>query len=280
MKRKEIALKAWQQATLADDYVFNKVMQDKIIVAETLRRVLPGLVIKTIKYVTSQQELTVSYDAKGVRLDIYVVDDQNNRYDIEMQVVDHHNLPQRVRYYQSSLAMDSYEKGENYRKADNAYVIFFCCFDPFGLKRQQYTVSRKINECQDYHYTDGETTIFLNVTSLRKEVNPQLQRLLDLIAERKVEGEDPFIVKLRQRIAYVKHNRKWRDEYMRKTLTEMDYDYGLEQAKEQGAAENQKSIVQKMIQNGQSHAQVIDFLEQIIGMDPEKAEEYYRELTE
>lgn len=67
---------------------------------------------------------------------------------------------------------------------------------------------------------------------------------------------------------------------MRKTLTEMDYDYGLEQAKEQGAAENQKSIVQKMIQNGQSHAQVIDFLEQIIGMDPEKAEEYYRELTE
>lgn len=147
MKRKEIAMKAWLQATLADDYVFNKVMQDKAIVTETLRRVLPGLKIQAVKQVTSQQELKVSYDAKGVRLDIYVVDNLDNRYDIEMQVVDHHNLPQRVRYYQASLAMDSYERGENYQAADNAYVIFFCCFDPFGLKQQRYTVSRRIDEC-------------------------------------------------------------------------------------------------------------------------------------
>lgn len=284
MKRKEIAMKAWQQATLADDYVFNKVMQDKIIVTETLLRVLPDLKIQAVKRVASQQELKVSCDAKGVRLDIYVLDDLNNRYDIEMQVVDHHNLPQRVRYYQASLAMDSYEKGENYQAADNAYVIFFCCFDPFGLKQQRYTVSGRIDECQYYPYTDGETTIFLNVASLRKEVSPQLQSLLDLIADRKVEEKDPFIVKLRQRIAYVKHNRKWRDEYMRKTLAEMDYDYGLEQAKkqglEQGAADAQKIIVQKLIQNGQTHDQVISFLEQIIGMKAEEAEEYYRKLTE
>lgn len=70
---------------------------------------------------------------------------------------------------------------------------------------------------------------------------------------------------------------------MRKTLAEMDYDYGLEQAKEQGlqqgAANAQKAIVQKMIQNGQNHDQVIDFLEQIIGMEPGQAEDYYRKLT-
>lgn len=287
MKRKEIAEQAWQQATLADDYVFNKVMLDKAIVTETLRRVLPELMIKTVKYVTSQQELTNSHDAKGVRLDIYVVDDQNNRYDVEMQVIDHHNLPQRVRYYQSSLAIDSYEKGENYREADNAYVIFFCCFDPFGAGLQQYIVERRFREKVGCPYNDGELTYFLNVASLRKEVNPKLQRVLDLIAERKVEGEDPFIVKLRQRIVYVKHNRKWRDEYMRKTLAEMDYDYGLKQAKKQGieqgmqrgAADNQKAIVHKLIQSGQTHDQVITFLEQIIGMEPGQAEDYYQKLA-
>lgn len=67
---------------------------------------------------------------------------------------------------------------------------------------------------------------------------------------------------------------------MRKTLAEMDYDYGLEQAKKQGGADTQKAIVQKLIQNGQTHDQVISFLEQIIGMKAEQAEKYYRKLTE
>lgn len=81
---------------------------------------------------------------------------------------------------------------------------------------------------------------------------------------------------------------------MRKTLAEMDYDYGLKQAKkqgikqgiqqgveqgiQQGAADNQKAIVHKLIQSGQTRDQVIAFLEQIIGMEPEQAKRYYQKL--
>lgn len=103
-----------------------------------------------------------THDAKGLRFDIYAEDDHGNRFDIEMQVLDKHNLPQRIRFYQSTLALDSYERGENYLQARNAYVIFFCCFDPFGRSDQWYRIRRGIDSGQ----TGDEVLGFL--TTIRK----------------------------------------------------------------------------------------------------------------
>jgi hypothetical protein len=49
-----------------------------------------------------------------------------------------------------------------------------------------------------------------------------MQAFLDMIAQRKVEATDPLVVKLKERIAVVKRNRKWRSEYMRRSVYEMD----------------------------------------------------------
>ncbi len=43
-----------------------------------------------------------------------------------------------------------------------------------------------------------------------------------MIAQRKVEATDPLVVKLKERMAIVKRNRKWRSEYMRRSVYEMD----------------------------------------------------------
>lgn len=218
----EFLRKKWEMAGLSDDYIFNKVMLDYDICLEVLRRILPDLHIKKIKLPNNQQEFIVAPDAKAVRFDIYTTDEQGNHYDIEMQVADHHNIAKRIRYYQTASSMEAYDKGQPYEQADDSYVIFFCNFDPFQLGQQRYVLHKHIDEIPEQIIEDGQTDILFNIPSLRHDVDPKMQAFLDMIAQREVEATDPLVVKLKERIAVVKRNRKWRSEYMRRSVYEMD----------------------------------------------------------
>ena len=212
----------WDNADLTDDYIFNKVMLDKEIWLELLRRILPDLNIKDIQYPNNQQELSLAPDAKAVRFDIYTTDERNNHYDIEMQVVNEHNLAKRIRYYQAASTMEAYDKGKTYDFADDSYVIFFCNFDPFNLGFQCYTLHKHIDNAPEHIIRDGQTDILFNIPSSNHDVTPKMQAVLDLIAQRNIEEPDAFVVKLRERMRKVKQNRKWRAEYMRLSMYEMD----------------------------------------------------------
>ncbi|GGI63406.1 Rpn family recombination-promoting nuclease/putative transposase [Limosilactobacillus caviae] len=214
--------KKWDDADLTDDYIFNKVMLDKEICLELLRRILPDLNIKDIQYPNNQQELSLAPDAKAVRFDIYTTDERNNHYDIEMQVVNEHNLAKRIRYYQAASTMEAYDKGKTYDFADDSYVIFFCNFDPFNLGFQCYTLHKHIDNAPEHIIRDGQTDILFNIPSTNHDVTPKMQAVLDMIAQRNIEEPDAFVVKLRERMRKVKQNRKWRAEYMRLSMYEMD----------------------------------------------------------
>lgn len=228
----EFLQKKWEAADLTDDYIFNKVMLDYDICLEVLRRILPDLHIKKIDLPNNQQEIALASDAKAVRFDIYTTDEQGNHYDIEMQVADHHNIAKRIRYYQTASSMEAYDKGQPYEKADDSYVIFFCNFDPFQLGEQRYILHKHIDGVPEYVVKDGQTDILFNVPSLKHDVNPKMQAFLDMIAQRKVEESDPLVVKLRKRMAVVKRNRKWRSEYMRRSVYEMDQEMREQRIKE------------------------------------------------
>lgn len=139
-----------------------------------------------------------------------------------MQVADHHNIAKRIRYYQTASSMEAYDKGQPYEQADDSYVIFFCNFDPFQLGQQRYVLHKHIDEIPEQIIEDGQTDILFNVPSLRHDVDPKIQAFLDMIAQREVEATDPLVVKLKERIAVVKRNWKWRSEYMRRSVYEMD----------------------------------------------------------
>ncbi|MBU5284230.1 Rpn family recombination-promoting nuclease/putative transposase [Limosilactobacillus reuteri] len=228
----EFLQKKWEAADLTDDYIFNKVMLDYDICLEVLRRILPDLHIKKIDLPNNQQEIALAPDAKAVRFDIYTTDEQGNHYDIEMQVADHHNIAKRIRYYQTVSSMEAYDKGQPYEKADDSYVIFFCNFDPFQLGEQRYILHKHIDGVPEYVVKDGQTDILFNVPSLKHDVNPKMQAFLDMIAQRKVEESDPLVVKLRKRMAVVKRNRKWRSEYMQRSVYEMDQEMREQRIKE------------------------------------------------
>ena len=62
----------------------------------------------------NQKVIDLLLESKGIRLDIYVKDENNTVYNIEMQRGKHKNIPKRLRYYQGNIDLDLINKGEDY----------------------------------------------------------------------------------------------------------------------------------------------------------------------
>ncbi|MCI9560768.1 MAG: hypothetical protein HFG52_16575, partial [Lachnospiraceae bacterium] len=93
MKIMEVKETKWEELSISNDFLFGKVMQDAELCKELLQRILPDLDIDHIEYPELQKTIKEDYDAKGVRLDVYVNDGKDTVYDIEMQAVTSKCLP-------------------------------------------------------------------------------------------------------------------------------------------------------------------------------------------
>ncbi|WP_374940970.1 Rpn family recombination-promoting nuclease/putative transposase [Clostridium mucosae] len=95
--------------------------------------------IEKIEMPENQKTIDLLLESKGIRLDIYVEDENNIVYNVEMQRRKHRNLPKRLRYYQGNIDLDLISKGDDYRKLARRYIIFICTFDLFKAGRHKYT---------------------------------------------------------------------------------------------------------------------------------------------
>ena len=94
--------KPFEKLTIADDFMFCKVMEHESLCRPFLE-MLFSTQIEKITYLSSQNIITTNSGAKTVRLDVLVKDDIGTSYDIEMQVGNEYNIPKRMRYYQAVL---------------------------------------------------------------------------------------------------------------------------------------------------------------------------------
>ena len=83
--------KAYEALELQDDFMFGKIMQDPKYCKPFLETIL-GIKIRRVEYPESQKTIDVAAGAKGVRLDVYVEDDRNTVFDLEMQIHMKRNL--------------------------------------------------------------------------------------------------------------------------------------------------------------------------------------------
>ena len=143
----------WEELEICNDFLFGKIMQEAELCRELLQRILPELEIDHIEYPELQKTIKADVDAKSVRLDVYVRDDKNSVYDIEMQVSNTGELPKRTRFYQSMLDLQLLDKGQTYKQLKPSYIIFICPFDTFGAGRHLYTFQNFCRE--DYRIVLG-----------------------------------------------------------------------------------------------------------------------------
>ena len=78
-----MAKKPFEELTIADDFMFCKVMEHESICKEFLE-ILFNAKIEKITYLSSQNTVTTNSSAKNVRLDVLVKDKAGTSYDIEM----------------------------------------------------------------------------------------------------------------------------------------------------------------------------------------------------
>ena len=78
-----MAKKPFEELTIADDFMFCKVMEHESICKEFLE-ILFNAKIEKITYLSSQNTVTTNSSAKNIRLDVLVKDEAGTSYDIEM----------------------------------------------------------------------------------------------------------------------------------------------------------------------------------------------------
>ena len=240
----------WENLTLSNDFMFSKVMRDKEICRETLE-ILLDKKIGEITYIDNQKTIDINYDAKSVRLDVYVEDEQRI-YNIEMQVVNKKDLSKRSRYYQGMIDLNAIEKGEIYRDLKESIVIFICKFDPFGKGLSKYTFENICNENKELYLKDGTSKVFFNTKDYYKESKEDSKSFLEYI-EKEVISENNFVKKLEQKIRNIKGNKEWRAEYMKSLLREQEiardnFEKGKLEGIAEGVVKGREEGIEKIIE--------------------------------
>jgi len=130
-------LKKYEELDITDPFIFAKVMSEKELCKPLLENIL-NIKIRDIVYVDYEETIQMTAKSKGIRLDIYVEDDNNTVFNIEMQTTTYKELPKRSRYYQGIIDLNMIEKDESYDILKESYVIFICTFDFFEKGRSVY----------------------------------------------------------------------------------------------------------------------------------------------
>lgn len=259
-KEKELKTKekSYEELTLANDFIFMKVMQNEHLCRKFLEMVL-GIRIKKINIHNTQRTIETSPDSKGIRLDVYV-EGSDTVYNIEMQATDQGDLPKRTRYYQSKIDNSILEKGSDitYDDLKEMYIIFVCMFDPFEKGRHMYAFSSRCNEDVDVTLDDGVTKVFLNpyYTDLMDGEEEEIKNFLDYLKDESVIRND-YIRELNAEVNTARKNKEWRREYMDIAMNERLL---FKRGHKEGLEEGQTLLVSAIqkIKNGETREMLLE----------------------
>ena len=255
----DLIVQQWENLTLANDFLFGKIMSDKSLCTEMLKRILPHIDIGDINFPEVQKSFRDGIDTRGIRLDIYSKSD-GKVYDVEIQTTNEKNLARRSRAYHIGIGNDILNKEtvketHTYRDLPDAYVIFISTFDPFRQGRHIYTFENICCEDKNLKLNDGAITIFLNAKGKINDISPELKAFLDLIMGR--SSDDPFVREIEKQLEFAKHNSDWRRDFMIMSIHDQDkilegIDRGIAEGIAIGKTEANQSIAIQMSREGLS----------------------------
>ena len=227
-------MKKYEELDITDPFIFAKVMSEKELCKPLLENIL-NIKIRDIVYVDYEETIQMTVKSKGIRLDIYVEDDNNTVFNLEMQTTTYKELPKRSRYYQGIIDLNMIEKGESYDILKESYVIFICTFDFFEKGRSVYEFENVCLEDSEIKLNDGTHKIFLNTKGDKSDINEELKSLLEYFDGSEPESE--LTRRIDRKVIAARKNERWRREYMSLQM-EMNLKYreGLKAGEEKGRA--------------------------------------------
>ena len=271
------ALRAeWQQKTIKDDPIFGTVMTNPTLCAELLRRALPELTIQWVKDADPQHTIQATPTAKGIRIDVYARDDQERTYTIEMQMVNEHNLPFRMREYQELMDQEILNSGDDYDKLANypTYVIFFCNFDYYrrGLARYQFEFREKWHP--EITAGDLRTMVVFNTKAKDYEHAMEIRPFLDMIRGT-VDTKDKFIAAVDAEAQEIRADKKREARFMKEQI---ELRRQLRKSREAERDKTVLNMIKSLESQGMPKAQVIKTIAIAESLSAAEAQKYYEQL--
>ena len=235
-------MKQFKNLTIQDDFMFAKVMTANLELTKKAIEVITGRKVEDIQFHKAQYTTNPYIEAKGTRFDVLLEGD-DVRYDIEMQVRKQNDLTQRNTYYTSMLVVDSLRKGMSYKELPHIFVIFICIFDPFDVGKERYIASERLSSegkdiTDEVNYNGGYDKIYLNagpVKPTHTEGNKDLTNFLEYIRNNVISDE--LTEEMNNLVENTRINAEVELEYM--TLEEKLNEFKAEGRKE-GIAEGEK----------------------------------------
>ncbi len=263
--------KTYHRFSFTNDYVFAEVMKDPELCRQLLERILPDRKISPASYHNSnpylspasetQKDISFNARSKGIRLDI-LFRDEAAWYNIELQCSMRYDIHLRSRYYGGLIDLDQLNKGDEYVKLKNTYIIFICTFDMFGLGEPIY-VFENYDVKNRLKFNDRSYRIIVNTKSVKEDISGELKALFEYINEASIEEGDSFLEELDEQVSRLNHeDNAWRREAMR-----LDEEFALreriarEEALKEGEEATRKTVAARLLEKGMPPEEVAEVTE-------------------
>ena len=251
-ERKMSAEERWNSATIANNFIFYKVMKNNPDVCRELLEILLEMEIERI-HIYSEESIEVDFGSKGIRMDVFAKN-ETQAFNIEMQASDTKELPERARYYQGVMDVDNLKSGQKYRELKDSYVVFICIQDIFAKGLPVYTFENLCRENTEISLGDRTQKCFFIADNCDKILNERQKAFLKLAIGQK--GSDSFTRRIESLAEDAKHNIQWKRQYMEwERQRTYDYEDGREAGISQGIAQGfSQGISQGVHDNAVSNA--------------------------
>ena len=255
--RKDKRIAKWNKLTLRNNFMFRLVMEKQELCKKLIECIL-GIKIKSISYMEHEKSFEANLKSKGIRLDLFVIDEDGVAYDIEMQMDNSYKefLGRRTRYYVSTMDNNALKKGERYSQLRKSYVIFICTFDPFGRGLAKYTFNAICNEDHSLVLDDGVTRVFINTEGDRHRISKELASLIGYISTGEVT--DDYTKDLDEEVRTLRNDDGRERDYMTYMQTIMEHE---DMAYNRGISQANKAMAIKMLKANKPYEEISEFTE-------------------
>ena len=254
--------KKWEQATIANNFIFYKVMRNNPDVCKELLEILLEIKIDHID-MRQEEEVAIDYGKKAIRLDVYAVGNEE-AYNLEMQATDTNELPERSRFYQSTLDLDDLNSGADYKDIKTSYIIFICVPDIFekGLGKYKFENICIDNNNQIIKLNDRAYKLFFIAKNYDKIFNEKQKAFLELVTNNK--SINSFTNRIKELVEKAKQNTQWRKQFMDfEHYMSLSFRQGKEEGEQIGAQKKAIENARKLLADGKYTAEEISELFQI-----------------
>lgn len=241
--------KEYEDLQFTDDFIFCKVLSNNLKLCARVISLILGIKVKKVVLAESQKVIEMAADSRGIRLDVYVEDEAQTVFDLEMQTTKKDNIPKRMRYYQGMIDMNIIGRGALFSELKPSCIIFICLDDRLFKKGLPvYTFENTCNELSGLRLGDETRKVIVNAKSKDKSMSEDMRQFLRFLSAG--DGDSDLVRELKADVKKALVREEWRAEYMTLNLMLQEKkDEGIQQGIQQGIKKEKAEALKRVAEN-------------------------------